>query len=451
MYCRQPDGKIAKPVRVLAGYAKTGVIDPGKTETVIIRFGLKYIASFDESTHSFVVEKGQYFFELQSDSLSAPDGGDTVKAGFAFVPAGSVNFSEDITVERCLPVCGSSESLKKRIEDTLPETAPYGLDKNIKFDDVAAGSASLDDFISQLSLEELEALTRGHGMMDSELGTPGNAGVIGGILPSLREKGVPVITCADGPAGLRLKKYCTLMPCGTAIAASWNEAAAETLHALIGKEMEKLGVDMQLSPGMNIHRNPLCGRNFEYFSEDPVLSGKTGAAVIRGVQSAGRSSCPKHFACNNQEKRRNTNDSRLSERALREIYLRNFEIAVKEGRPLAIMTSYNKVNGVWAHYSYDLATTVLRREWKYPGLVITDWWMRRSKSPEFKLIRDNAYRVRAGIDVLMPGNMSRVCRRYRSDGSLLKSLGKPAGITAGEIQLSARRVLETALALKKQE
>lgn len=199
---------------------------------------------------------------------------------------------------------------------------------------------------------------------------------------------------------------------------------------------------------MNIHRNPLCGRNFEYFSEDPLLSGKMAAAVVRGVQSMGGACCPKHFACNNQETKRNICDSRLSERALREIYLRNFEICIRESSPHTVMTSYNKVNGVWSHYNYDLVTTVLRREWGYEGMVMTDWWMQKSGSPEFPKLKNNAYRVRAQVDVLMPGDMGHVAKKYKSDGSLLKTLGQPEGITRGELQRTARNVLELVLKIK---
>ena len=167
------------------------------------------------------------------------------------------------------------------------------------------------------------------------------------------------------------------------------------------------------------------------------------------MQSRGHASCPKHFACNNQETRRNQNDSRLSERALREIYLRGFEICVREAKPLTIMTSYNKVNGVWAHYSYELATTVLRGDWGFEGVVITDWWMQHASSPEFPALRDNAYRVRAGVDVLMPGDWKKMAKYYRSDGTLLETLGQSEGITLAELQRTAMRVLRLVLRLKK--
>ncbi|MEE1011591.1 MAG: glycoside hydrolase family 3 N-terminal domain-containing protein, partial [Acutalibacteraceae bacterium] len=184
---------------------------------------------------------------------------------------------------------------------------------------------------------------------------------------------------------------------------------------------------------------PLCGRNFEYFSEDPLLTGYMASAIVKGVQKAGVSACLKHFACNNQETNRTHNDSRVSERALREIYLKGFEICVKTANPQNIMTSYNKINGVWGHYNYELCVRILRGEWGYKGCIMTDWWMRSSKSPEFPSICDQGYRVRAGVNVLMPGG-GRTGRR-KPDGTLLKTLGKPEGITLGELQRNAAEVL----------
>ena len=197
------------------------------------------------------------------------------------------------------------------------------------------------------------------------------------------------------------------------------------------------GSDMLLGPGMNIHRNPLCGRNFEYFSEDPLVSGKTGAAMVRGLQKNGVSACPKHFACNNQETNRAYNDSQVSQRALREIYLKGFEICIAEGKPQNIMSSYNKINGVWSHYNYDLCTTVLRGEWGYEGVVITDWWMRSSPDPDFPDLWDSAYRIRAQVDVLMPGAIDHA---GTPDPSALESYRK-GGLTLAELQRGACNVL----------
>ena len=210
--------------------------------------------------------------------------------------------------------------------------------------------------------------------------------------------------------------------------------------------MSEKGSDVVLAPGMNIHRNPLCGRNFEYFSEDPLITGKIAAAYVRGVQSSRVSACPKHFACNNQEVRRCFNDSRVSERALREIYLKGFEIVVKEAKPRFVMTSYNKINGVWGHYNSDRCTTVLRGEWGYRGAVMTDWWMRYSFSPEFPSVRDNGYRVRAQVDILMPGGKR--FGKHKPDGTLLESVGKRDGLTLAEMQRTALNVLRAVLPLR---
>ena len=313
-----------------------------------------------------------------------------------------------------------------------------------------SGERSMEDFVAQLTVEELEALTRGEGGMNSAWGVEGNAGIYGGVISSLREKGIPVVVTADGPAGLRIKRYTSLMPCGTALACTWNEALVEQLFKKIAAELERFDVNVILSPGLNIHRNPLCGRNFEYFSEDPYISGKMAAAAVRGIQAMGRAACPKHFACNNQEVKRNQNDSIVSGRALREIYLRGFEICVKESKPENIMTSYNKINGVWSHYNYDLAMTVLRGEWEYDGVIITDWWMHKSASPEFPTLRDNAYRVRAGVDVLMPGSViGKKENEYVSDGTLLETLGEEDGITKAELQRTALKVLRFAAKLDR--
>ena len=200
---------------------------------------------------------------------------------------------------------------------------------------------------------------------------------------------------------------------------------------------------------MNIHRNPLCGRNFEYYSEDPLISGKFASAFTKGIQSKGKAACPKHFACNNQEVRRNTCDSRVSERALREIYLKGFEICVKESDPINIMTSYNKLNGVWCHYNYDTVSTVLRGEWGFDGTVITDWWMRKSVSPEFDKISDNAYRIRSRVDVLMPGTISYSNRGYKKYKDLIRSIDKEGCITLGEMQEAAKNTLKTQIRLDK--
>jgi len=314
---------------------------------------------------------------------------------------------------------------------------------------VQEGRVSLDDFVAQLSDDDLEAISRGGYVMGHPLGAKGNAGIFGGVTESLRNMGVPPITTTDGPSGLRLYDSCSLIPIGTALACTFDTELIETLCAALGREMIDRGSDVILAPGMNIHRNPLCGRNFEYFSEDPLLTGRMAAAYVRGIQSAGVAACPKHFACNNQETNRNKTDSILSLRALREIYLKGFEICVKEATPKTLMTSYNKINGVWGHYHYDLVKTILRDEWGFEGCVMTDWWMQYAASPEFPKLKGNAYRVRAQVDILMPGSRSFLDMNHTPDGTLLATYKKENGITLGEMQLAAKHILKCVMELKK--
>ena len=309
-----------------------------------------------------------------------------------------------------------------------------------------SGNASVDSFVAQLSPEELDQLTHGHGKMNFCYGISGNAGAFSGVTEALRKHGIPAMITADGPSGIRIRRTVSLLPCGTALASSFNQEGVERLYGLVSREMDPFGIHMLLAPGMNIHRNPLCGRNFEYYSEDPYLTGKIAAAAIRGIQSTGRSACPKHFACNNQETRRNRNDSQVSERALWEIYLKGFEIAIRESNPLAIMTSYNKVNGVWSHYHYELVTQILRQEWGYQGLVITDWWMQESDSPEFPQLRNDAYRIRAQVDVLMPGEVGK--KNDPKAHTLVDSLADPGGVTLAEAQRCAANVLRFILKIE---
>ncbi len=429
LWCLPPEGRLKQPNRVLVGFGKTKELLPGERQNLLVTAKLDYMASYDEWKHAFLYEQGEYRFMI-NDTLY-----------------GSVFMKQETIQKQCEQAAVPSVDLRARIEKNLPEELQSKGQNLLRLTDVKEGRVTLDDFVAELSNQELEALTRGHGFMHSPLGTDGNAGTFGGILPSLQEKEVPVITTTDGPAGIRLNRFSSLLPCGTALACTWNLDLVTDLYELLGAEMVSAGSDVLLAPGMNLHRNPLCGRNFEYFSEDPLLSGFMAAAVIRGIQRNGVSACPKHFCCNNQETNRSNNDSVVSERALRELYLRNFEIAVKEGRPLCIMTSYNKVNGVWSHYNYDLVTTILRKDWGYDGLVITDWWMKPAHSPEFPSLKNNAYRVRAGVDVLMPGDMNRLARSYKTDSSLLETLGKRHGLTKGELQTTAKHTLQFILNL----
>ena len=301
------------------------------------------------------------------------------------------------------------------------------------------------DIIKTLNLEQKCALLSGETVFTTR---------------DFSEKGIPAITLSDGPNGVRKQAGAadhlglnpsvpaTCFPTSATVANSWDPALGEEIGKALGEETASYRVNVILGPGLNTKRSPLCGRDFEYFSEDPYLSGKLAAGYVRGIQSVGVSACPKHFACNNQEYNRNHNNSVVSARALREIYLRGFEICIKEAHPKNLMTSYNKINGVWSHYNYQLCTALLREEWGYTGNVMTDWWMRYAASPEFPELRDNGYRVRAQVDVLMPGAKTALSKSAPNDGSLLATLGKPDGITLGELQRTAKNVLRMALRTK---
>jgi len=459
LYIEKPQGKLVKPARELVCFAKTHELSPGEKEVRILNITKYHMASYDAEgvtghKSCYVMEPGTYNFYL---------GGDVRSAKLIY----SYEQEECEVVEQCSEWAAPAESfallygetsgkvparernIRQTILDNLPEAVELTGDKGYKLQDVKSGKITLDEFVAQLSLEELEAISRGAYQMNHPLGPKGNTGIFGGVTESLREKGVVPVVTTDGPSGIRLYESCSLLPMGTLLACTFNQRLMNRLFMGVAREMKERGTDVLLAPGMNIHRNPLCGRNFEYFSEDPFVSGKIAAAIVKGLQSVtGISACPKHFACNNQEYKRNRNDSRVSERALREIYLKGFEICVKEAKPINLMTSYNKINGVWGHYHYELVQGILRGEWKYEGNVMTDWWMRSSKSPEFPEMKDNAYRVRSGVDVLMPGGKLITFFSHKPDGTLLATYGKPDGITLGELQRTAKNVLRCVMELK---
>lgn len=455
VYVEPPLGKLGKPLRNLVGYEKTAELQVNQSAHAEIIFDLNSLTSYDDA--GITGHKSCYIAEVGEYKVYAGENvRDAKQVGYISLKQPYVKQAEEICpVQTCdtfkvmypgksadgyavkyRDVATETRDLKQRIENRLPAAIPQKTDFNVSFDDVKSGKLSLDEFIASLSLDELEMLTHGDYRMNSALGAAGNAGAFGGVCDSLKKRGVPAIITTDGPSGIRLGCYAALLPCGTAVASAWNDELTEKVFACVGREMKLKGSDVLLAPGMNIHRNPLCGRNFEYFSEDPLLSGKTAAAYVRGIQSEGVSACPKHFACNNQETNRNHNDSRVSERALREIYLKGFGICVRESSPHLMMTSYNRINGIHSYNNYDLCTTLLRGEYGYKGLITTDWWTVSDKDPNFSGIYHHGYRVRAQADVVMPGG-NRV--NGKNDGSALKSMA--GGLTLGELQRVAKNVL----------
>ena len=330
------------------------------------------------------------------------------------------------------------KSVEANYGKNMPLTAKAPKDL-VPFEKVGS-DCTLDEFIAQMSDDELCEFMGG----SAPTGVCNTSAFSG-----MKRVGVPDIPTADGPAGLRLNEECgistTAFPCATLLACTWDPELVEEVGIAGAKEVKENNLAVWLTPGLNIHRHPLCGRNFEYFSEDPLISGKMATAMVQGIQKNGIAATVKHFACNNKEINRFQSDSRVSERALREIYLKGFEICVKESSPENLMTSYNKINGVWSHYNYDLATTILREEWGYKGNIVTDWWMRKAAMPEFPKIKNNAYRVRAQVDVLMPGGESYSKQKYAFDKAQLATLDQPDGLTRAELQRTAMNVLRFAM------
>ena len=382
IYCSAPQGKLAKPERVLAAYAKTSVLAPGEKEKLELIFQQKEIASYDATgvtghKSCFVLEKGIYLVHVSLDAHT-----DIFDASF--------EIRDDIVLEQChqamVPI-QTFESLNgtvqaepvvigERILENLPKEIEQTEDRDIKLIDVREGRFSMEEFIAQLTDEDLACIGFGEGMNSPKV-TGGTGCAFGGVTSSLLQKGIPLACGTDGPSGLRMDcgAPATSMPNGTLLACTWNDKLIERLYTYESLEMNTNNIDVLLGPGINIHRSPLNGRNFEYFSEDPLLTGRIAVAICEGLAKHGNTATIKHFCCNNQETGRHDVDAVVSERALREIYLKPFEIVVRAGDCCkAVMTSYNPINGTWAAGNYDLNTTILRDEWGYKGFVMSDWW-----------------------------------------------------------------------------
>ncbi|MDR1152333.1 MAG: fibronectin type III-like domain-contianing protein, partial [Bifidobacteriaceae bacterium] len=444
-------------------------LTPGWAQTVTVTFDVANMASYDDGGYTvgdggaksaWVLEAGDYPIYVGNSVRSAVQRGTHIEEttrvteqlteALAVYPATSAfqrwHAIEGTQGEIELAKTGQTTpvrtiDLKALIEAGFPADSPYAASSPaadpVTLLDVYNDPTRMDAFLEQLTLDELALVTAGCNGCGIG-GAAGAVAVYGGLSATLvNTYKVPNISACDGPAGARLSATATQVPNGVALAATWNEALIEELFRAIGEEVRLNGASTLLAPGMNIHRDPLGGRNFEYFSEDPLITGQTGSAVVKGVQSQGVSATPKHFAANNHETNRKTSDSRVSERALREIYLKGFEIVVKGAKPQNIMTSYNKINSVQAHNNYQLTTTILREEWGFDGVAMTDWSPTMATDPDFAGITGNAYRLRAGTDLLMPGGQS-------ADGAPAAAV-RAGALNVGEVQIAARRVLEFSL------
>ena len=399
LYYGAPEGKLTKPARALCAFQKTKLLAPGESETLTLSFQIADMASYDDTgavqKSAWVMEAGEYQLFLGTSVRDAKE------VAFKYMLA-QTKVVEQLT-EYCTP-----QNLGKRLLATgeyvdvpattyTPKTFPceYVCKSNIPADgaekymliDVAEGRVSLDDFIAQLTDDELWRLLAGKR----------NAGVANTDgMGGLAKYGIPAPMTVDGPAGVRIKPvtgiFTTAFPVETMLACTWNLELVERIGVAAALETKENNMCMWLAPALNIHRSPLCGRNFEYFSEDPFVSGKMAAAIVKGTQSQNIVATAKHFACNNKETNRKESDSVLSERALREIYLKGFEICVKESSPWMVMTCYNLVNGVRGAEHAELIDGILRGEWGFKGVVTTDWHGHGERNRE----------VAAGNDIHMP-------------------------------------------------
>ncbi len=481
IYVTFPRTDLEKEYKRLAGFAKTRCLAPGETQTLIVEVQEKQLASFSEETHTWIIEKGNYGLWIgnSSDSLKPA-------AILEVSDNGELERVDEICpLQENLECIHLSEVMQEMLvqrqeELELAQVPRYPFNPQPVITEKPADMESnccTDKYKEVLSkienktAEELIPLL--YGKISENISTLGAAGIrvpgsAGETSGALEECGVPSLVMADGPAGIRLRQwyevdretdsiyemgvlgslengilepgvhhenadtyyqYCTAFPVGIALAQTWNTELLTEFGKAIAEEMEEFHINLWLAPGMNIHRNPLCGRNYEYYSEDPYLSGMLAAAVTRGVQSKqGCGVTIKHFACNNQEDNRMGVDSCVPERALREIYLRGFEIAVKESHPVSIMTSYNLINGIHAANSEDLCMTVARKEWGFEGAIMSDWntTVAEDGSTPWKC-------ASAGNDIIMPGNPD--------DDKNIRQAYKEGKLTEEEIRSCAEHLI----------
>lgn len=407
LFTEAPQGELGKPSRVLTSFAKTPLLAPGESCTLTLPFSRCNFASYDDRPghHAYVLEKGDYHFFIGWDVRRAEATGVYTLAETAILrqlsqqlapekpfqvlyPAGSPHspaYREVTLKAKAAPNNPTSAAVPAAAvpaaavpTTAVPTTAkspnhPTEISHN--FQEFVDGGISAETFLEQFADEDLVRLETGLGMGPSGV-TPGIAGAFGGVSAKLREAGIPLMACSDGPSGIRMDNGAMAfsVPNGTCLAASFNEDLNEKLFALVALECRKNHIESLLGPGMNIHRYPLNGRNFEYFSEDPLLTGRIATAQAKGMASKNVVATVKHFALNSQEFKRTSADAIVSERAAREIYLKGFEIAVTSGEVQSIMTSYNPINGRHAASNPGLTRDILRGEWLYDGIVMTDWW-----------------------------------------------------------------------------
>ena len=497
VYVTSPEGGIDKPFKELRGFAKTSLLGPSQKETITISFDTASMASYDINRASYVLEKGQYIIRVgNSCDNTRPAAVLTLDRDVVTVKCRNL-FGLDEAVEEIQAPKREKEDISGLKEIALDSSKfttsviEYQIDRpvledkrsgeKLTMDDVKAGNATLKELVAQLTLEEMANLCVGlfDHIASNVVGSASGSvvGAAGETIGIPDRKIIPTVN-ADGPAGLRLQphfkttadgqvlpggevfglsrnpfpddtpadaidyyQYCTAIPIASTLAQSWDMELIEKMGHIVGTEMQQFHVHLWLAPGMNIHRNPLCGRNFEYYSEDPLIAGSCAAADTKGVQSfAGQGTTIKHFAANSQEDNRMYNNAHISERTLREIYLKGFEIAVKDSQPLSVMTSYNLINGIHSANSKDLLQGALRDEWGFKGFVMTDWFSSQDARSIGLAPANVKYDcasspdcIKAGNDVQMPGSKQNV-------DDIIKGV-EDGRITLGDVQFCALNIL----------
>lgn len=430
VYYSAPQGRLGKPALELGAFKKTDLLAPGETRRVFMEMPVEFMASYDDLgkiQHSaYTLEKGSYRFYIGNSVRN------TVKADFEYIVPEDV-ITEQLTrraapskLEKRMLSDGSFESMPS-FESCTERTAPMASDASAPAEkamliDVFEGKLTLDEFMKQLTDDEVIGLLYGQ----PNTGVADTSG-----MGNLEKYGIPNVMTADGPAGLRIVPdrgvTTTAFPCATLLACSWDPELIYRIGVAGAKEAKENNIGIWLTPAMNIHRNPLCGRNFEYFSEDPLITGKMAAAKVRGIQSQHIAASAKHLCANNKEVDRYESDSIVSERALREIYLKGFEICVKESQPWTVMSSYNLINGTRASENYDIITGILRDEWDFKGMVTTDWVNHADETKE----------ILAGNDIKMPFGFHDSVRESLNEGRL----------TRADLEVCAKRLLEMIMKL----
>ena len=475
VYLSEPEGKLPKAYQQLATFKKTTELGVGETENLNLSFDITDFAGFDEETAQFILEKGNYYIRVGNSSRNTHIAAKITLEStvVTFKTVNRMKLQEELDLlspqnakpisyigeedekENCISLSFNKDDFVAGV--SLPENrVPNELEKidqNLHtIGEVADGKITMEQFVAQFSNSELADIL--NGVTGNTINVNMNVGTMArsiqgaaGEIWSSEKYGIKPCVNADGPTGIRLGGFIdkpgqiptdtemslkmTAFPIATCIASTWNPALAEDFGRAVADDMETVGLEGWLAPAMNIHRSPLCGRNFEYYSEDPLISGVFGGATVKGIQFAedGTSACKyttiKHFAANNAETQRFDSDSIVSERALREIYLKPFKIAIKIGNPIAVMNSYNKINGIYASDNFDLNTGILRREWGYDGCVMTDWGAKSSAT-----LMPNA-----GCDLVMPGCKNKQYLEGLENGSIPRSVAQRCAVNIMNVVL----------------